>query len=63
MDPDGPAYKKYKGSKRFDPSKSEVMRVLNAQKEGDFSVDKGAVRDIWKYEQQNGEDSFVSQGT
>ena len=39
------------------------MRVLNDQKEGNFSVDKGAVRDVWKYEQQNGEDRFISQGT
>jgi len=63
LDPDGPAFKKFKNSKRFDPSKSEVMRVLNDQKEGNFSVDKGAVRDVWKYEQQNGEDRFISQGT
>jgi len=63
LDPDGPAYKKYKMSKRFDPAKSEVMRVLNQQKEGNFSVDKGNIRDIWKYEQQDGEDRFVSQST
>jgi len=56
LDPDGPAYQKFKKSKRFDPNRSEVMRVLNQQKEGNFSVDKGAIRDIWLYEQNDGED-------
>jgi len=56
LDPDGPAYKKYKNSKRFDPARSEVMRVLNQQDEGNFSVDKPAIRDIWLCEgEKNGD--------
>ena len=36
-----PAYEKYMKAKRFDPAKSDVMKVLNQheQKRGDFSVD------------------------
>ena len=34
LDPNGPAYKKWKQSKKFDPSRSEVLRVMKAQEAG-----------------------------
>ena len=34
LDPSGPAYKKWKQSKKFDPSRSEVLRVMKAQEAG-----------------------------
>ena len=43
LDPDCDAYKKWQKSKKFDPSRSGVLAVLNAQSDGNFSVDKKAV--------------------
>jgi len=63
LDKDGPAYQKWKNSKRFDPARSEVMRVLDQQKDGNFSVDKAAIKEIWMYEEEmkkNEERSFNS---
>ena len=42
-----PAYEKYMKAKRFDPAKSDVMKVLNQheQNRGDFSVDNGTEND------------------
>ena len=34
LDPSGPAYKKWKASKKFDPSRSEVLAVMRAQEAG-----------------------------
>ena len=34
LDPNGPAYKKWKQSKKFDPSRSEVLAVMKAQEAG-----------------------------
>ena len=34
LDPNGPAYKKWKASKKFDPSRSEVLAVMRAQEAG-----------------------------
>ena len=31
LDPEGPAYQKMKNSKKFDPKRSSVLMVLNAQ--------------------------------
>jgi len=52
LDKDGPAYKKYKNSKRFDPAKSEVLACMNQQEKGNYSVDKSAIREIWMYEEE-----------
>ena len=63
LDKDGPAYQKWKNSKRFDPARSEVMRVLDQQKDGNFSVDKAAIHEIYMYEEEmkkNEERSFNS---
>lgn len=40
MEYGSPAYEKYMKAKRFDPAKSDVMKVLNQheQNRGDFSV-------------------------
>ena len=43
-----PAYEKYMKAKRFDPAKSDVMKVLNQHEDknrGDFSVDNGTEND------------------
>merc|ERR1711872_130184 len=45
LDPEGPAYQKMKNSKKFDPKRSSVLMVLNAQMNGDFAVDTGEVRE------------------
>ena len=43
MEPDSPAYVKFKNSKRFDPAQSDVVKVLSEQEKGDYNVDKKAV--------------------
>jgi len=45
LDPEGPAFQKMKNSKKFDPKRSSVLMVLNAQMKGDFAVDTGEVRE------------------
>ena len=40
-----------------------MMRVLDQQKDGNFSVDKAAIKEIWMYEEEmkkNEERSFNS---
>jgi len=58
LEKDSPAYKKYKNSKRFDPAKSDVMKVLNQQKDGNFSVDKAAIKEIWMYGGEGDESQY-----
>ena len=41
LDPSGPAYKKWKQSKKFDPSRSEVLSVMRALEAGP--------RQLWSY--------------
>ena len=53
MDPEGYAYEKWKKSKKFDPNRSGVMKVMLAQEQGDFSVDKKAIVAVQKVELQN----------
>ena len=45
LDPAGPAYEKFKKSKKFDPKRSSVLMVLNDQLNGDFAVDTAAVKE------------------
>merc|ERR1719367_2185933 len=54
LDPEGPAYQKMKNAKKFDPKRSSVLMVLNAQMNGDFAVHTGEVREA--REQMWGED-------
>jgi len=49
LDPDSDAYKKWAKSKKFDPAKSGVMEVLRKQSEGNFSVDKRAIKEAQMY--------------
>jgi len=46
LDPECDAYKKWAKSKRFDPARSGVMEVLRKQDQGDFSVDKRAIKEV-----------------
>ena len=41
LDPEGPAYQKMKNSKKFDPKRSSVLMVLNAQVEHKTYVELG----------------------
>lgn len=43
LDPDSPAYEKYKKSKKFDPSRSSVLTVLHDHENGIFAVDSASV--------------------
>ena len=43
--PAGPAYEKHMKSKKFDPAKSAVLRVMEDQEHGNFAVDTAAVRE------------------
>jgi len=45
LDPSGPAYEKFKRSKKFDPKRSSVLMVLNDQLNGVFAVDTAAVKE------------------
>jgi len=52
--PDGPAMAKYRKAKRFDPTKSDVLQVLNEQEKGEYCVDKKAVIEARLDQQCNG---------
>ena len=45
LDPNGPAYEKYKRSKKFDPKRSSVLMVLNDQLNGNFAVDTAEIKE------------------
>ena len=45
LDPTGPAYEKFRKSKKFDPKRSSVLMVLNDQINGVFAVDTSAVKE------------------
>jgi len=45
LDPEGPAYQKMQRTKKFNPKRSSVLMVLNAQLAGDFAVSTGEVRE------------------
>ena len=52
--PEGPAMAKYRKAKRFDPTKSDVLQVLNEQEKGEYCVDKKAVIEARLDQQCNG---------
>jgi len=45
LDPSGPAYEKFKRSKKFDPKRSSVLLVLNDQLNGNFAVDTAEIKE------------------
>ena len=45
LDPTGPAYEKFRRSKKFDPKRSSVLLVLNDQLNGHYAVDTADIKE------------------